>query len=136
MWDSGKFAKSYAVADWMLAMGGAFICLGFLTYGFHLMRSLGNGICYHSPSRGYSMEFGAAITVLLASKLGIPVSTTQCITGATIAVGMMSGIRSVNWRRCLTIFGSWLVTVPVVALYSGLLFSFIAYSPTVRSPGA
>lgn len=112
------------------------ISLGFLVYGYHLMRSLGNYITYHSPSRGYSMELGAAICVLFASKLGIPVSTTQCITGATIAVGMMSGTKSVNWPRVLQIFGSWLITVPVVAIWAGLLFGFCAYSPTMRSPQA
>jgi phosphate/sulfate permease len=57
---------------------------GLWLYGFRVMRALGNQITYHSPSRGYSMELGATMTVLAASKLGIPVSSTMCITGATV----------------------------------------------------
>ena len=136
VWNTGAYASKYPVDTWMLAMGGAMIALGFLVYGYHLMRSLGNYITYHSPSRGYCMEFGAGITVLLASRLGIPVSTTQCITGATVGVGMLNGIKAVNWKRMASIFLSWLLTVPVVAIWSGLIFSFVVYSPSLRSPGA
>ena len=82
------------------------------------------------------MEMGASITVLLASRIGLPISTTQCITGATLAVGMLNGLRGVNWRRFSTIFFSWLITMPVVGIYSGLLFAFIAGSPTLRAPKA
>ncbi len=74
--------------------------------------------------------------MLIASKLGIPISTTQCITGAIIAVGLMSGRKAVNWKRMGIIFGSWLVTVPIVAIWSGLVFAFVAYSPSMRSPTA
>ena len=80
------------------------------------------------------MEFGAAIIVLLASRIGLPISTTQCITGATMAVGLMNGASGVNWRRFATIFGSWLVTMPFVGIYSGLLYAFMASNPTLKNP--
>ncbi len=125
---------SFTVTDGILAFGGASISLGFLVYGYHLMRTLGNTLTFHSPSRGYSMEFGAAITVLLASRIGIPISTTQCITGATMGVGLLSGRRAVNFKRFAQIFGSWVITVPTVGTVSGLLTAFIVYSPNVWSP--
>ena len=91
------------------------IGIGVSVYGFHLMRSLGNNLTYHSPSRGYCMEMGASITVLFASRIGLPISTTQCITGATMAVGLLNGLRGVNWKRFGTIFLSWCITMPVSA---------------------
>ena len=82
------------------------------------------------------MEFAAAITVILASQIGLPISTTQCITGATIGVGVLSGVRAVNWMRMASIFLSWLVTVPIVAIWSGLIFGFSIYSPNLACPQA
>jgi phosphate/sulfate permease len=58
------------------------------------MAVLGNRITLISPSRGFTMELGAAITVILASQYGIPVSTTMCITGATVGVSCCNG----DWR--------------------------------------
>lgn len=73
--------------------------------------------------------------MLVASRIGLPISTTQCITGATIAIGMVSGFRAVNWRRFGNIFLSWLVTVPLVAIWSGLIFAYIINSPSLKAPG-
>lgn len=82
------------------------------------------------------MEFGAALTVLIATRIGLPISTTQCITGATMMVGMSSGMRSVNWRAFVKIFLGWMVTVPVVATWSGLIMAFIVSSPNLLTPYA
>lgn len=118
---------------WMLAVGGVMIGIGFTSYGYNLLRSLGNNLTYHSPSRCFCMEFGAAIIVLLASRIGLPISTTQCITGATMAVGLMNGASGVNWRRFISIFFSWVVTMPLVGLYAGLLFAFMASNPSLKN---
>ena len=120
----------------MLAVGGIMLGIGFCTYGFHLMRTLGNSLTYHSPSRGYCMEMGAAITVIIASRIGLPISTTQCITGATMAVGLLNGARGVNWKRFRTIFMSWIITMPIVGIASGLIFLFLASNPNFRRPSA
>jgi phosphate/sulfate permease len=66
---------------------GAAISIGLWTYGYNMMRQLGNRLTLHSPSRGFSMELGAALTVVIATRLALPISTTQCITGATVGVG-------------------------------------------------
>ncbi|KAK9767322.1 hypothetical protein K7432_002983 [Basidiobolus ranarum] len=119
---------------WVLAMGGLFIDIGLITYGYKIMRSLGNKITYHSPSRGFSMELGSCLTVLTASKIGLPVSTTHCITGATAAVGLCNGsAKTINWRMLAWCFFSWFLTLPAAGLVAGLLFSFASYAPKLIS---
>lgn len=94
------------------------------------MRGLGNKITKHSPTRGFSMELGAAITVLLASRLGLPVSTTQCITGAIVGVALTNGdIKSLNWKQLAKIFLGWVLTVPAAGLVSGILMGIALNVP-------
>jgi phosphate/sulfate permease len=86
--ETGTVSSKSSVPYWALAYTASFLCIGLLTYGYNIMRSLGNRLTYHSPSRGYCMELGAAVAVLTASRMGWPISTTQCITGATLGVGL------------------------------------------------
>ncbi|QRV84719.1 sodium/inorganic phosphate symporter [Ceratobasidium sp. AG-Ba] len=134
-WHTGTFAGGKSpVAVWMLAFGGAAIVLGLATYGYNIMRVLGNRLTLHSPSRGFAMELGASITVVLASQIAVPVSTTQCITGATIAVGMCNGdLKALNWRMFAWIFFSWILTVPCAGILAGCLFGIIANAPRFSS---
>jgi PiT family inorganic phosphate transporter len=107
---------------WFLVIAGFLLGAGFWFYGYHIIRALGNKITQMSPTRGFSVELGAAITVLLASRLGLPVSTTQCLTGATMGVALMNyDLGAVNWRQLLFIFSGWLMTLPAAGLISGLL---------------
>lgn len=72
------------------------------------MRTLGNRITYQSPSRGFSLELGTSLTIITASKLGLPISTTHCVTGATTAVGLCNGnAKALNWRLLGLCFFSW-----------------------------
>jgi solute carrier family 20 (sodium-dependent phosphate transporter) len=76
------------------------------------------------------MELGAAITVLLASRLGLPVSTTQCLVGATMGVALMNyDVGGVNWRQLVYIFGGWVATLPCAGLISGLLMLMALNAP-------
>lgn len=73
-WHSGAVqGKNSDIPIWMLVVGALTLVLGLATYGYNIMRVLGNKITYMSPSRGSSMELGAAITVILASQYGLPV---------------------------------------------------------------
>ncbi|KAG9128571.1 Na+/Pi symporter [Ceratobasidium sp. 392] len=134
-WHTGTFSGAKSpVAVWMLAFGGAAIVLGLATYGYNIMRVLGNRLTLHSPSRGFSMELGASIAVVLASQLAVPISTTQCITGATIAVGLCNGdLKALNWRMFAWIFFSWVLTVPCAGILAGCLFGIIANAPRFTS---
>ena len=76
------------------------------------------------------MELGCAFTVLVASRLGLPISTAQCIVGATIAVGLCNGnVKAMNWRMAVWIFGGWVLTVPVCAVMAGCLMAFVIKAP-------
>lgn len=107
---------------WFLVIAGLLLGLGFWFYGYHIVRALGNKITQMSPTRGFSVELGAAITVLLASRLALPVSTTQCLTGASMGVALMNyDLGAVNWKQLGFIFGGWVLTLPCAGLISGLI---------------
>lgn len=130
VWSTGTTAKETPIPYWVLFFGGIAIVIGLWTYGYNIMRNLGNRITLHSPSRGFSMELGSAITVVMATRLALPVSTTQCITGATAGVGLANGDwRALNWRMILFIYAGWIITLPATALISGCLMAFILNSP-------
>merc|ERR1712036_23484 len=115
-----------AVPIWILVAGACFIVIGLATCGYNIMKVLGNKITLMSPSRGFSMELGASITVILASQYGLPVSTTMCITGTTVGVGLCNGtLKSVNWRNVAWIYTGWVLTIPVVGTLAGCLMGFI-----------
>ena len=120
---------------WIVLVCTVGLDLGLLTYGYNIMRELGNKITYHSPARGFCMELSAGFAVLTASKLGFPVSTTHCITGATLAVGLCSGdVNAVNWRRSMVYLFAWIISVPVSGLLAAVVFNAVAFSPTAYVP--
>lgn len=117
---------------WILIVAGFLLGAGFWFFGYHVVRSLGNRITRMSPTRGYCVELGAAITVLLASRLGLPVSTTQCLTGAVLGVSLMNfDLRATNWRQMGFIFFGWVLTLPVAGLISGLLCVMALNTPSL-----
>ncbi|CAI5534545.1 unnamed protein product [Closterium sp. Naga37s-1] len=157
IWSQGTFSTEASVPTWMLAYAGIALDFGLAffanlispltvvvslpispslaTDGYHIMRSLGNNITYHSPSRGFSMELGAALSVITASFLALPVSTTQCIVGATVAVGLCNGNwRAINWAMVgLAGFG-WILTLPLAGTASGLLYAVLTRGPSFTMP--
>ena len=130
-WKTGDAAKSSAeVPIWQLAVLSATLSVGLCTYGYNIMKVMGNKITYHSPSRGSSMEMGAAITVLLFSQYKLPVSTSMCITGATVGVGLCNGTwRAVNWQRVGLLGFSWLMTIPIAGTLAGCLMGIVLNAP-------
>ncbi|KAF9275646.1 Na+/Pi symporter [Linnemannia elongata] len=132
IWQNANIDVAKApVPTWILVFGGIAIDLGLMTYGYHVMKTLGNKVTYMSPTRGFSAEMGTSITILTCSKLSLPVSSTHCITGATTAIGLLSGggIKSLNWRLLLGVFAGWIATLPAAGLVSGFIFAFVSRSP-------
>ncbi|NNK08868.1 MAG: inorganic phosphate transporter, partial [Myxococcales bacterium] len=87
-----------------------------------IMATIGKRITELTPSRGFSAEFAAATTIVVASKLGLPVSTTHTLVGAVIGVGFGRSIGAINTRVLRGIFASWFITVPFTALLAAGLF--------------
>lgn len=107
---------------WLFAVAALLLGLGFWCYGHRVVRALGSKITQMSPTRGFAIELGAAITILIASRLGLPVSTTQSLVGAVMGVALMNyDLGAVNWRQLAFIFVGWVLTLPCTALVSGLL---------------
>ncbi|KZZ96657.1 Phosphate transporter [Moelleriella libera RCEF 2490] len=130
-WSTGEAVKKQATVDvWQLAVLSATISLGLITYGYNIMKVMGNKITYHSPSRGSSMEMGAAITVLVFSQFSLPVSTSMCITGATVGVGLCNGtLKAVNFQRVGLLVISWIMTIPIAGTIGGVLMGLFLNAP-------
>lgn len=130
VWSTGSVPDLVDVPIWILCFGGGAIVLGLLTFGYHVMRTLGNRLTLISPSRGFCMELASAMTVLMATRLKLPISTTQCITGATVGVGLANGDwRCINPKLLAWIYMGWIITVPVTGLISGCLMGLVLNAP-------
>jgi len=116
------FSSTAPVPIWLLALGGLGIAIGCMTWGHKVMRTLGYRITTLTNTRGFSVDFGAATTVLIASKLGMPISTSHTVVGAVIGVGLARGLAAVDLGVIKKIIVSWLLTVPVAAGTSALIF--------------
>ena len=101
----------------ILAFGGVGIVIGLATWGWRVIETIGKKITELTPTRGFSAEFGAATTIMIASKLGMPVSTTQSLVGALLGVGFARGMKAINLRMIRSIVISWIVTIPVSSLF-------------------
>ncbi len=96
------------------------ISLGTLFGGWRIVHTMGTRITKLRPVGGFCAETGGAIVILVASKFGIPVSTTHTITGAIVGVGTANRIRAVRWGLAGNIVWAWIVTIPAAALLSAL----------------
>lgn len=105
-----------AVPGWVLLMGAVGIVIGLATYGWKVIATIGKGITELTPSRGFAAELATAGTVVAASGIGLPVSTTHTLVGAVLGIGMARGIGALNLAVVGKIFTSWVVTLPVGAL--------------------
>ncbi len=119
---SGVVVMKAAVPLWVLALGGIGIVIGLATWGWRVIETVGKKITELTPSRGFSAEFAAAITIVLASKLGLPVSTTHTLIGAVIGVGIARGLGAINLNTVRDIVISWVITIPAGAGLAILFF--------------
>lgn len=119
---NGVSGNAAVVPAWLLVFGGLGIVVGLATWGWRVILTIGRKITELTPTRGFSAEFGAALTILLASKLGLPISTTHCLVGAVLGVGLARGIRALNLRTLKEIALSWVITLPASALMSVICY--------------
>ena len=114
-----------SVPTWILAIGGLGIVLGISTWGYRVMETVGKKITEITPTRGFSAEFGTATTVLIFSKLGMPVSTTHACIGNVIGVGCARGLTALNFAVIGRIILMWIVSLPAAAILTIIFFKLL-----------
>eukprot|EP00798_Chlamydomonas_sp_ICE-L_P004400 gene4400-14525_t len=117
---------------WIFVFGGVGIVIGLIMYGYNIIKELGCNLLHLTPSRGFSAELAAGMTISLSSFFGIPVSTTQIITGAELGVGLCEGrLSAVNWKLFAKIFSGWILTIVLNLAFCACLFSMGGYAPSI-----
>jgi len=121
-------------AYWILSLGAAGIVIGLATFGYKIMNVLGTKLTKITPSRGACIELGSACVIIMGSRLGWPLSTTHCQVGATVGVGLLEGVKGINYKILRkTLFG-WIFTLIFVGGLTALLFAQGAYAPMAQYP--
>ena len=114
-------SQGFHIPDTLAVICYVIMSLGILIGGKNVIKTMGGGLAKITPIRGFSAEFAGATTLIATSFLGIPVSTTHTITGGVIGVGLTDGMKSVKWVTAKRIVLSWILTIPVPLVISGLL---------------
>ncbi len=122
---TGNVGAQVPVPVFLLLFGGVGIAAGIGMAGHRVMDTIGTKITTLTNTRGFSVDFAAASTVLLASKLGLPVSTTHAAVGGVLGVGLAGGIEAVNFGIVFKIMIYWILTVPVAAITSMVIFKIL-----------
>ncbi|MHC4717952.1 MAG: inorganic phosphate transporter [Planctomycetota bacterium] len=118
----GLIGTRTSVPAWLLAMGGVAIVVGLATYGYKVIYAVGRKITEITPTRGFSAEFATASTVLLCSKMGLPISTTFVLVGSVMGVGLARGFGAIDMKVIRRILTSWVVTIPIAAVFSAIFY--------------
>ncbi len=122
---TGTIGAKVPVPIFLLLFGGVGIALGIAMAGKRVMTTIGTKITTLTNTRGFSVDFAAATTVLLASKMGLPVSTTHAAVGGVMGVGLARGFEAVNFRIIFQIMIYWVLTVPAAAVTSMIIYKII-----------
>jgi len=112
----GEVLQKSELPPWVLLLGGGGIVLGLVTLGYRVMLTVGKKITELTPSRAFCAQLAAASTVVIASRTGMPVSTTHILVGSVLGVGLARGLGALDLRVVLNIVISWVVTLPAGAI--------------------
>jgi PiT family inorganic phosphate transporter len=125
LYSQGLLGQQFHVPFWVVIACHAAMALGTLLGGWRIVRTMGSKITRLTPMQGFCAETGGAITLFLATHLGVPVSTTHTITGAIIGVGAARRVSAVRWNVASNIVVAWIVTLPAAALAGALFYALV-----------
>uniref|UniRef100_A0A6Q2X8D2 Phosphate transporter n=1 Tax=Esox lucius TaxID=8010 RepID=A0A6Q2X8D2_ESOLU len=127
VFESGSVVSDAPTPIWLLLYGGLGITAGLWVWGRRVIQTMGKDLTPITPSSGFSIELSSALTVVVASNIGLPVSTTHCKVGSVVAVGWLRSKKAVDWRLFRNIFIAWFVTVPISGLISAAIMSLFTF---------
>lgn len=126
LFSTGYLGKTFYVPFWVIVSCNFVIALGTFFGGWRIVKTMGMKITRLKPASGFCAETSSAITLFLATALGIPVSTTHTITGSIVGVGSMNGVSSVRWGIAKRIVWAWILTIPAAGCVAATLWTLLA----------
>ncbi len=122
LYSQGYLGGTFYVPFWVVMSCQAAMALGTLFGGWKIVHTMGSRITHLKPIQGFCAETGGAITLFLATGLGVPVSTTHTITGAIIGVGAANRTAAVRWQVAQRIVAAWVITLPAAAIIAAVVY--------------
>jgi PiT family inorganic phosphate transporter len=120
--ETGTIESIAGVPLWLVALGGFGIAVGIATWGYRVIATIAKKITQITPTRGFSAELSTALVVLICSRLGLPVSTSQVLVGSVIGIGFAKGIVAIDLGIIKKIITGWILTVPISAATTAGIF--------------
>jgi PiT family inorganic phosphate transporter len=127
LFTNNLIGSTFYVPFWVIILSHFVIAMGTLVGGWKVIKTLGMRVTKLTPFGGFSAETSAGLTVIMATVLGIPVSTTHTITGAIIGVGSIHRFSAVRWGVAKNILWAWVLTIPLSALFSMVTYLIVTY---------
>lgn len=124
---AAKYQSTFTVPNWVIIACALAMGLGTMSGGWRVVRTMGTRLTRLKPRSGFCAESGAAMSILLATYLKLPVSTTHVVTGAIAGVGSIQRVRAVRWHVASDIGTAWILTIPAAALVAALSFFVVRF---------
>ncbi len=125
LFTNGLLGATFYAPTWVIFLSYSFIALGTLIGGWKVIKTLGMRVTKLTPFGGFSAETSAGLTIIWATLLGVPVSTTHTITGSIIGVGSIKGFSAVRWGVAKNILWAWVLTIPLSALFAMVTYLLV-----------
>lgn len=126
LFTNGLLGTTFHIPFWVILTSYTVIALGTITGGWKVIKTLGMRVTKLTPFGGFSAESSAGLTIISATLLGIPVSTTHTITGAIVGVGSLKRFSAVRWGVAKNILWAWVLTIPLSALFAMITYELIS----------
>jgi len=127
IYETGSVIQGEPTPVYVLFFGVAAICVGLCVLGHRVIGTVGQKMSHIHPASGFTIEFGAAVTALLASKLGLPISTTHCLVGSVVSVGCLKAGEGIRWGIFRNVVLSWVITLPISGLISAVIMFILKF---------
>eukprot|EP01041_Mallomonas_annulata_P007452 gene7452-15239_t len=122
VYTTGTLPSSASAEPWILVLSAGGLVIGLATYGQRVTRTMGRELCLITASRGFCAEIATATVIMVAAQYGLPTSSSQCITGGIVGIGLVEGVGGVNWKTFALQFVNWVNTLFVMGLGVACLF--------------